>query len=371
MNRYFVSISAWTIVFASILFLSGCAYFNTMYNAQKKFEEAEREVEAPPQQTEPGRPLPQGTVQPRPVPIEKYRKVIETSAKLLENYPKSRWVDDALLLMGISYYRINDLARAERKFSELTTLFPNSPHITTALIWKARVLSEQKRSEEAIELLREGTGKMKSGTRKADALFLLGNLYYDLKKWGDAAEQFHLSLQQKQRGEQRYTALYRYGLSLYNSGKHAEARDALSASAKASNSIAQAYDAYVYWSRCELALQNPAQAEAILLRVRSSERFLDYTDDIELELANLALETGRVNDAMTLYQNYIAEHETGEGRGLAFYRLASIQRYHQVNLTLAKSLLDSVIRCGASREIADSARMAIDQISKGLLALEN
>ncbi len=137
--------------------LSGCAYYNTFYNVERKFTDAERERRQADRQTaqqsaagtatQPATTPPGGTpARAQTAGADKYRKVIETSSKLLEYYPKSRWVDDALLVMGVSYYRLGDLPRAERKFTELMTLFPKSKHVTEAVIWKAQTLADQKKA---------------------------------------------------------------------------------------------------------------------------------------------------------------------------------------------------------------------------------
>ena len=149
-----------TILLSSVLlfaiFNSGCgplkpvgkfydnftSYYNTFYNIKKKFNEAERirrknirEHQDP--NTEPT------------IPISTYQVVIESGASLLEYYPDCRWIDDTLLLMGISYARLGEYGRAERKFSELITIFEDSEHLSMAYIWKARVIAEQGRAEEA------------------------------------------------------------------------------------------------------------------------------------------------------------------------------------------------------------------------------
>lgn len=47
-------------------------------------------------------------------------KAIEKCAKVISVYPKSKWVDDAILMLGECYYQKHDYDKAMRKFSELT-----------------------------------------------------------------------------------------------------------------------------------------------------------------------------------------------------------------------------------------------------------
>ncbi len=107
------------------LYLSGCAYFNTFYNAKQYFNQAEEEYRSRGKVTSASNAL--------------YRKVIEKSSKIIELYPESKYVDDAIYLMGVSYFRMQEYKRAERKFQELLTYFPESPYAKEAHLWLARI----------------------------------------------------------------------------------------------------------------------------------------------------------------------------------------------------------------------------------------
>jgi tetratricopeptide (TPR) repeat protein len=379
MKRFIIS----NAVFAALIILlaSGCGYFNTFYNARKQFSEAERDTRAQEKQAQRQQQQqsqhPGGTATPGATPsntptasAEKYRKVIETSSRMLEDYPKSRWADDALFIMGVSYYRLGDMVRAERKFTELITLFPASRYVPQATAWKARTLAQQKKKDEAIALLQTGLPLMKAGPDKAGALYLMGSLLYEQERYSDAADYFKKSAEMNQPRADRLTSLYHYALAEYDQGIYGEARNAFSEVARTTREVPQAYDSWIRCSQCEVALHDNAEAEAILRRLTSGERFMDYAEDIPLELAKLAVATGRVDDGIQLYQDFIDQHPNGERRGLAFYRLALIHRDQKANLQMAKALLDSTGKSGASHDIADSAQKALDQISKGLLTME-
>ena len=92
------------LIFTVILFSFSCAYYNTFYLARKDFNKAEENRR--------NTPNPQ-------VQTALYTEAIKKASKLLEFYPKSKWVDDALLLIGKSYYYQAEFTKAERKFREL------------------------------------------------------------------------------------------------------------------------------------------------------------------------------------------------------------------------------------------------------------
>lgn len=70
-----------------VLMASGCAYFNTFYNARQNYDEALRAARQNPDN-------------PSAAEAEKLREAIEGAGKVLSFYPGSRWADDAQLLIG-------------------------------------------------------------------------------------------------------------------------------------------------------------------------------------------------------------------------------------------------------------------------------
>ncbi len=116
-------LNRWAAVALAALLLAGpgCAYFNTFYHARKYYREAEakrREAE------EMGRsPSAANSL---------YEKAVKKCAKIIVEYPGSKWVDDALLLMGNGFYYQGEFTRALKKYDELITYYPESPFVPEA-----------------------------------------------------------------------------------------------------------------------------------------------------------------------------------------------------------------------------------------------
>ena len=84
----------------TVVLFSGCAYYNTFYNAQEYYDEAEKlRLEKD------GESIPISA-------MDKYGKTIIKCQKVIEEFPESKYVKQAYLLMGKSrYYRSDyDLA---------------------------------------------------------------------------------------------------------------------------------------------------------------------------------------------------------------------------------------------------------------------
>ncbi len=68
-----------------------------------------------------------------------YNKSIEELSKILEFYPEDDMVDDALLLIGRCYYRLENYLKSKRKFNELINNYPESELLPQAKIWLSEV----------------------------------------------------------------------------------------------------------------------------------------------------------------------------------------------------------------------------------------
>ena len=126
-----------TVIYLTVLSaLLSCAYFNMYYNAKESYGEAEKKRKETSQ-------------------IDKnlYENSIKELSKILEFYPDSRWVDDALLMMGLCYLRQEDYFKAQRKFIELIKNYPASELVNQAKIHLAEVEIAMKNYDEARKLI--------------------------------------------------------------------------------------------------------------------------------------------------------------------------------------------------------------------------
>ena len=91
-----------------LLFLfSGCAYFNTFYNAERYFQEAEK-----------ARLLKAGESLPSSAKTA-YQNVIDKSIHVIKKYPQSKYVHPAMLLIGKSRFYLEEFTQAESMFRQL------------------------------------------------------------------------------------------------------------------------------------------------------------------------------------------------------------------------------------------------------------
>lgn len=172
----------------ALLLLGGCAYFNTFYNLETYFRMAEERYH------QEGRVTPQNR--------QNYRRVIEKGSKILEFYPRSRYVDDALYYMGVAYLRLGELSKAKRKFQELLSFFPESPYAPRTHIALARIALEERDLETARQELRRASGYGREFENEVNVL--LARAYFEDRDYENALAVLAPVLEHPGKNRERY-----------------------------------------------------------------------------------------------------------------------------------------------------------------------
>ena len=337
--------SSLALLIALVLFsgLSGCgrllgsrydnftAYYNTFYNAREAFERQERQVLTQERPVDRSRFLP---IFPEPLPQagrqEGFVKAVEKGADLLRDHPDSKWVDDALLLIGKAYFYQANFAGAEQKFREVLAL-NESTLKDEAWLWLGRTLTASESFDEAARTLRDGLSRpevrerwaapmrlalaevdvrrgdfetavgtlnegiagLRDREQAARSAFLLGQVYEVLDRPGDAAE--------------AYTRVLSYG-----------PRYEIAYAAQLSRALALARN-----QEAERALEQ-------LHRMRRDDKNFQNLAEVELTRARVLAAAGRPGEARELLRTLLYDPaptlQVGALRGPIHYHLAETYR---------------------------------------------
>jgi len=139
-----------------LLIASGCSvwdnfttYFNLYFNTATLFEDAELEILSQKRDLFSNDPL----IIPGNAKASLV-KVVEKSSKLLQFYSTSAYVDEALMMLGKSFYYQNNYQKSNRKFEELlATNIDDDELITEANLWMAKNSFELREITKALELI--------------------------------------------------------------------------------------------------------------------------------------------------------------------------------------------------------------------------
>ncbi len=243
------TVGAWLL-----LFVFSCAYFNTLYNARKIYNEAE-ETRA--------KGGSERALQ------DKYADVIKKCAQVVVSYPNSRWVDDAMFLMGQALIRQGKLDKGIRKFVEITTNFPESKYVAPSIYWLALAYYEKKDYNQALAYAEEFLTDYPKHDLRFEVMSLAGDIHRELEQYEEA-------------------------LAFYADITEGASRD---------------FSNEAIVKSAELFFANKQWEEAALNYEKLLRKGLSWEEhyDISLGLAKCYTETGRCSEAMDIYNRLLKE----------------------------------------------------------------
>lgn len=326
---------------------AGCAYFNTLYNARQKYDEAQEQKRA---------------ADPDREQISKseerlYTESFEKAAKVVKYYPDSKWVDDALLLMGKASFEKGDYSTALRKFDEILVFYPDSKLRAEALVMKGRTLAATKEYEAAVSALqaaatidrkdfrdevlyfrgvvREGQGEKQQAQERfaevvshykksewfADAGIRAGDIARERGDLGAAVSFYERVRKDGRTSDDRYKGAVKKGEALLELGEYDRARRTFEDAGKKTLDRDDRGEAMVLSAKAALAAGKDEEAIEGFRRVLKDFERREAAADAQLAIARWHDDNGRLEEALEEY-----EKVKDQGTGHPAWREASERR---------------------------------------------
>jgi TolA-binding protein len=190
-----------------LLCVAGCAYYNTFYLAKRYYRDAQKE-----QEKSVSGAIAAGAA-------TRYDQVIRQCMKVITEYPKSKWVDDALYLMGASLYGKGDYAGAIRRLDELETKFPKSPYIADARVVKGLAHYRRKDYDTADSVLVALSAAYPKHKRRWEIFFYEGESRFAQRDYSGALPWYRRAIDVAGERREKSEALRRTGDALFESDR--------------------------------------------------------------------------------------------------------------------------------------------------------
>ena len=115
-------------------------------------------------------------------------------AEMVQRFPSSRWLEEALYSGGNMYLLKHDAQQAINQYAELVKMFPNSTYAPSAH-WRATWMNYRMRNySEAARLMDEQIVRYAGGSEIPDALYWRGRIYEDEEHNFPQAENYYRRL---------------------------------------------------------------------------------------------------------------------------------------------------------------------------------
>jgi len=318
-----------------VVLTASCAYFNTFYNAQNYYRQGMKSVV--------NDTLKQDS--------EFFDKTIEKTTAVIVKYSRSRYVDDALFMMGASYYYKGDYSRALEKLDFLLVNYPESKFYDDALYYRGLAYYQQGKFAQAIISLKEA---QLSKQFRVKSLVILCLVYFKENNYGALADVARELLQERIETKDRRWLLQLLGNAQFNQKLFSEAL--------------QTFNELLSVTRVEVdERQLKLKIAEIYLEMGEYEKcedFLQGQEDPEFKsmLADLNVKLGNTMKARDIYLEVGINNYT-EIAAEAFYKLAELLR-EEDSLEHAIAYYDSSVTRAPMSEYGITAKKVADVLRR-------
>jgi TonB family protein len=317
------------LILIPILLISfSCAYYNTFYHAKKSFKKAESSQQKANRQIASSE--------------EKrlYDEAIQKASKVLTFYSKSRWVDDALLVIGMSFYYQGEYVKAERKFSELVSGFPRSDLVLKARFYEAMCQYRLEEYSEATSSLRSILADPKGKKLREQIYFTLGEIYFQQKRYDEAIEMYETLMQKYSNSKLSAEAQYRIGESYLGKKNYLGAQEALGKVNRFRPTNELVFNSAFKIAECYYLMEKISSGTELLNKLAKDERFYQKLPVVKLKIAEGFYLLDKNEEAIKEYEEITTSYPKTEESATAYYQLGIIYQERLSDLKKAKEMFD-------------------------------
>lgn len=379
----------WLLFLSIFIFIgSGCVYFNTFFNAKKKFHEAE-EIQ---KRNREGQQKTGGLNQPRgggaggryqtggrntggdrgtqsqssvsPQVRLLYEDAIKKASKVLKFHPESKYVDDALWLIGKSYFNMNDYILADRKFQELVINHPESKYADDSYFYSGLCQIELGNEELAGKAFSKVESLFPESHYIDDIYFAKGKIDKNENNCTAAIDQFNLYIEKFPKGDSAAKALFLIGQCKEEMKDYYAAYRTYSLVKDHGPDRDLYFDAALASAVAILKTDSLQIGMKILDDLARNERYFDYSSRIRLKIAEGYYLQGEIEKAIEEYNNVTTQSPRTNEAAEAYYHLGLIYQNDLFDIAKAKEAFTKAQSESNTSEYKNLALSKSAQIAK-------
>ncbi len=330
------------------------AYYNTYYNAKKSFKSGQEKSE---EQKRNYNTLQTIRIHETPMGAGSgdFQNAIDKGADILRKHEDTKWVDNALEIIGKSYFYRQEYFSADQKFDELYISSENPEMKQRAVLWKGRVLLELEAYNQGVQYLTEHLalyeGEWK-GSLESEVRAVLGQHYVERENWVNAIDQLVLSVGNLPKKAYKERGFFLIGQLYENLSNNEEAFDAYDKVGKNYTNYDLQFEAQKKKAEVARALGNSEDAYKVFSSMVRDDKNTEFVAELNFELGKTEQDRGNFQEAREIYISVLRDRRNRPDpviRAKAYNGLAEINRFHLNNFELAAAYYDSAASSNANK----------------------
>jgi TolA-binding protein len=356
------------ILTPTVALLLSCVYYNTFYNAEQGFKRAEKNQRL----TAINQAKTNTNRAPRAAPPQEptisvndknlYKESIDRANKVITYNPKSKYVDDALWLIGKARYNMGEYISSDKRLGELVTTYPNSQFVDAAQYYIGMSQFWLKDYPKALEAFGRIAEKKKSGYRD-QASYMIAYMDYVQGNFQSSLDGFNKFLKDFEDADSAGSAQFFVGVCLDSLKQYQDARLAYWNVLKYSPPFNLEFDAKFAAGLAAFKQDSLAIGNKIFADLAKQPRFFDKSSMLRLRLADGKQLSDSTDAAVIEYNKIIEEFPNTPEAAEASYRLGAIYE-NQNDFTKAKDFYNKATQGTQDPLIRNLALTHSAQISK-------
>ncbi len=314
---------------ALALLACGCAYYNTFYTAKKAYEKAMIERA--------NNPLEGASA----AELTQYETCIRAATNLLVKYPNSKYVDDAVLLIGKSYLGRGEYDKAADEFQLLCDSIPTSEFVPDALTGKAQALAHERRYVESESTFTRVLARYPAFEHKDEVLLGMGDLDRQQRRTQDALLYYDRLIVECPRSDYRYLARNQRGESYMGEEQWDSARVEFEAVVR---DAPKEEDRFAAQLKVGDAYEGAAQFDQAISHYRLTQenaRKLQREPEVLIRIAVCQAKGGDPDKALDLLDRLQQDNKTNKYSSSAAYQIGYIQEIYKEDFDKARAAYDA------------------------------
>lgn len=285
-------------------------------------------------------------------------KVVEKSSQLLQFHSKSIYVDNALIMLGKSFFFQQNYQKAYREFDELITKQPNSSLVLEAKLWLGKTqmqLKEYTNGLATLNAVREEAKKRGRDNIMSDTYVEEIKYRISQNDYAGAVELLKQFLTIANSGEIKAEIVYNTALLYLTLGDTKSAISNFEMVTKYSPTFNILYNSQIELGKALRSSGEGQKSLVIYNKMISQDKYADSLSALYYQKAKTLVKLGKMDDALDQYRMLDTAYSRTVYSGLAKYNIAQLYEGYFKNLDSAEVYYNGVTTSTAPLEdILDS-----------------
>ena len=265
-----------------------------------------------------------------------YDDAIKKASKVLKFYPESRWVDDALWLIGKSYFNMGDYLLADKKFRELVTNHPESKFADDSYYYLGLCQLSLGHNDAALSAFSEIQNEYKKSDYIDDIAFVRGDMEMTSENYDEAINYFDQYLNKYSGKDSAARAMFLIG-QCYEKSNDANNAFLSYSKVKSYNPGKDLYfDATISAASAVLRADSIAIGMKILEDLSKDQKYFSKSAQIKLRIAEGHFLEKNIDRAIEEYNSIAEKFPRTAESAEAYYWLGLIHQNDKFDLKSAK-----------------------------------